>query len=66
MLKSFRRGYEILVKMPACTWKDRQLAQLMTDMERYYNIPMNKARFEAEVPADVRALYLAVANERDI
>lgn len=66
MLESIRRGYETLAKMPSSAHKDRQLAKLMTEMEQHYSIPMNKARFEAEVPSDVRELYLAISKLREM
>lgn len=66
MLDGFERGYDVLNRMPASDLRERKLAQLMTEMERYYNIPMNKERFEREIAPEVRELYLAVSSARNL
>lgn len=44
--------------------KSIELAKLMTDLEKYYNIPLIANKEFEELPIEVRELYLEISNAR--
>ena len=64
MLDLFRKEFNDILTVASTRRKNLLLANLMTQIEHYYNIPATKVLFEREIAADVKELYLAVSNAR--
>ena len=67
MLEIYRKRFKSILQETTGRECTLLLADLMTEMEGYYKIPViNKARFESEIEQPVRELYLEISNTREL
>jgi len=66
MLELYRKEFEDIINSTKGRKQTLLLANLMTQIESYYNLSMNKERFERETDPAVKELYLAVSNARKL
>ena len=66
MLELYRKRFKSILQETTGRERTLLLADLMTEMEDYYEIPIiNKTRFERETEQPVRELYLEISNARE-
>jgi len=66
MLELYRKRFNLILKEITGKKRTLLLANLMTEMEGYYKISMNRTIFECETTQPVKELYLEISNAREL
>lgn len=64
MLELYKKKYDEIIRDTKGKKRTVLLANLMTQIENYYQLSMLKEHFERETDVAVKELYLAISNAR--